>query len=189
MMKIRSSRATLRSLAAAAMLAVSALFTPATTPSDALAAPGAAPAEAPSSAYMEQLLGEINARRARAGAAPLAFAPGDANPAVSQYLADLTPLMVAMRSCFHGMNNPVAPGWDYVAASGLAGEARGEVLGCPGEGFYWSPNAIADGWWSSPSHFRSLYADRGANAVACGAYGAGRDGKGYQTVACVTYRI
>ena len=188
MMKICSAT-TLRSLAAAAMLAVSALIAPSAAPSTALAAPAAAPAEAPSNAYMDQLLSEINARRARAGTAPVAYAPGSANPAVSQYLADLTPRMVAMRTCFHGMNTPVAPGWDYVAATGLNGEARGEVLGCPGEGYYWSAKAITDGWWNSPSHFSSLYADPNANAVACGAYGAGRNGSGYQTVACVTYRI
>jgi hypothetical protein len=138
---------------------------------------------------MDQLLNEINARRARAGTGPVAYAPGDANPAVTQYLADLTPRMVAMRSCFHGMYDPVAPGWDYVAATGLAGEARGEVLGCPGQGYYWTAKTIADGWWNSPSHFRSLYADPNANAVACGAYGVGSNGNGYQTVACVTYRI
>ena len=189
MMKICTARTTFRPLAAAAMLALSAIVAPAAAPSAALAAPVAAPAEAPSSAYMDQLLSEINARRARAGTAPIAYAPGNANPAVSQYLADLTPMMVSMRSCFHGMNNPVAPGWDYVAASGLNGEARGEVLACPGDGYYWSAKAIADGWWNSPSHFRSLYADPNANAVACGAYGAGRNGNAYQTVACVTYRI
>ena len=187
MMKICSRRPTARALVAAAMLAVSTIVGPAAAPASALAAPVAAPAEAPSGDYMDQLLGEINARRARAGTAPVAYAPGDANPAVSQYLADLTPRMVAQRTCFHGMNNPVAPGWDYVAATGLAGEARGEVLGCPGQGYYWSAQAITDGWWNSPSHFKSLYADPNANAVACGAYGAGRNG--YQTVACVTYRI
>ena len=189
MMKIRSVPTALRSLAGAAMLALSAIVAPTAAAPAAMAAPVAAPAEAPSSAYMDQLLAEINARRARVGTAPVAYAPGDANPAVSQYLADLTPRMVAMRTCFHGMHNPVAPGWDYVAATGLAGEARGEVLGCPGQGYYWSARAIADGWWNSPSHFRSLYADRNANAVACGAYGAGGNRNGYQTVACVTYRI
>jgi len=185
MMKRCSTPTALRSLVGAAMLALSAIVAPSVAAAD----PAAAPAELPSPAYMEQLLGEINARRARAGTAPVAYATGDANPAVSQYLADLTPRMVAMRSCFHGMNDPVAPGWDYVAATGLAGEARGEVLGCPGQGYFWSTGAIADGWWNSPSHFRSLYADPNANAVACGAYGADSTSTGYQTVACVTYRI
>lgn len=76
-----------------------------------------------------------------------------------------------------------------MALSGLGGEARGEVLACPGEGFYWTPQAIADGWWNSTSHWRSLYADAQINAVACGAYGPGRGGAAYQTIACVTYRI
>ena len=179
----------MRRLLAAALLAASALVTPVVAPSAAQAAPAAAPAEAPSAAYMDQLLGEINARRARAGTAPLAYVAPAANQAVSQYLADLTPLMQAYRSCFHGMHNPVAPGWGYVAATGLDAEVGGEVLGCPGDGYYWTPKAIADGWWNSPSHFGSLYGDPSVNAVACGTYGAGRDGRGYQTVACVTYHI
>ena len=87
------------------------------------------------------------------------------------------------------MHNPVAPGWDYVAAVGVDAEVGGEVLGCPGDGHFWTPKAIADGWWNSPSHFSPLYGNPSANAVACGTYGAGRDGNGYQTVACVTYRI
>ena len=109
--------------------------------------------------------------------------------AVSQYLTDLTPLMKARRLCFHGNGNPVSPGWDYVKASGFDAKVGGEVLGCYGDGFYRTPQQIADGWWSSPSHFSSLYADSKANAVACGAFAPGNGGKGYQTVACVTYRI
>ena len=175
----------MRRLLAAALLAASALVAPVA----ALAAPVAAPTEAPSAAYTDQLLSEINARRARAGTAPLSYVAPATNEAVSQYLADLTPLMRAYNTCFHGMYNPVAPGWDYVAAAGLDAEVGGEVLGCPMEGFYWTPQQIADGWWSSPSHFGSLYGDPSANVVACGTYGAGRDGNGYQTVACITYRI
>ena len=179
----------MRRLLAATLLAAWVFAAPFTAPAAALAAPSAAPAEAPSAAYMDQLLGEINARRARAGTAPLAYVAPAANQAVSQYLTDLTPLMQAYRSCFHGMGNPVAPGWDYVAAAGLDAEVGGEVLGCPMEGYYWTPKAIADGWWNSPSHFGPLYGDPGANAVACGTYGAARDERGYQTVACITYRI
>lgn len=78
--------------------------------------------------------------------------------------------MKARRLCSHGSNNPVAPD-------------------CPGDGFYWTPQQIADGWWKSPSHFGSLYAAAKANAVARGAYAAGAGGKGYQTVACVTFRL
>jgi hypothetical protein len=186
-----------RRLLAAAALALSALVTPLTAPSAALAAPVAAPVEAPAAApleaptpaYLEQLLDEINARRAKIGSPPLAYASGEANFAVTQYLADLTPLMKAQHACFHGSNNPVAPGWDYVAMSGLKGKVGGEVLGCPGDGFYWTPAKIADGWWASPSHFSALYVDAKANTVACGAYAVGAGGKGYQTVACVTYRV
>ncbi len=178
-----------RLLAAIAMVAAT-LLAPVSQSSVAHAAPGAVPAEAPSPAYLDQLLSEINARRAKLGVQPLMYAGTDANLAVSQYLADLTPRMVAMHSCFHGGNgNSVSPGWDYVAASGFKATVGGEVLGCPGTGFYWTPQQIADGWWGSASHFRSLYADPKANAVACGAYSVGNGGKGYQTVACVTYRV
>jgi hypothetical protein len=179
----------MRRLLAAAMLAASVLVAPLATPSAALAAPAAAPAEAPSPAYLDQLLNEINARRAKVGAPALIYAGPEANLAVSQYLTDLTPLMKARRLCFHGSNNPVAPGWDYVKASGFDARVGGEVIGCPGDGFYWTPQQIADGWWGSPSHFQSLYGDARANAVACGAYAAGNGGKGYQTVACITFRV
>ena len=181
----------MRRLLATALFVAASLLTPVTAPSAALAAPAsapvAAPAEAPSPAYLSQLLDEINSRRAKIGSPPLVYAPDDANLAVSQYLADLTPLMQEWRVCFHGSNNPVAPGWDYVAASGFNAKVGGEVLGCPGDGFFWTPQQIADGWWGSPSHFRALYADTKANAVACGAYNAGKNG--YQTVACVTYQV
>jgi hypothetical protein len=169
------------------------LLAPVSQSSVALAAPAAAPseapAEAPAPAYLDQLLSEINARRAKLGVQPLMYAGSDANLAVTQYLTDLTPRMVAQHACFHGNGQPVSPGWDYVAASGFKATVGGEVLGCPGATFYWTPQQIADGWWGSPSHFRSLYADAKANAVACGAYSVGNGGKGYQTVACVTYRI
>jgi hypothetical protein len=174
---------------AAALFAVTSMFAPLVGSSDALAAPAAVPAEAPSAAYLDQLLAEINARRARVGSPPLTYIGNDANLAVAQYLTDLTPVMKARRLCFHGANNPVAAGWDYVAASGVDARVGGEVLGCPGDGFYWTPQQIADGWWGSPSHFRSLYGDADANAVACGAYGPGNGSRGYQTVACVTYHI
>jgi hypothetical protein len=160
-----------------------------------VAAPDPASANAPSEdaaradRYLGELLAEINARRARVGTPPLAYAGPSANAAVSQYLADLTPLMVAYNACFHGMGNPVAPGWDYVAASGLRGEVGGEVLGCPGNDGYWTPKRIADGWWSSPSHFQSLYGDPSARLLACGTYGPQKNGSAYQTIACLTYRV
>jgi hypothetical protein len=139
--------------------------------------------------YLDQLLKEINARRAQAGSPPVVYAGWEENQAVSQYLADLTPWMLAYRSCFHGQYNPIAPSWDYVSAAGFDAQARGEVLGCPGDGFFWTPKQIADGWWNSPSHFHSLYGDASANAVACGTFGAGSGGRGYQTIACVTYHV
>ncbi len=179
----------MRRLLAAVMVAVATLVAPLSAPSAALAAPAAVPAEAPAPAYLDQLLGEINARRAKIGSPALMYAGPEANFAVTQYLTDLTPLMKARRACFHGSNNPVAPGWDYVSASGFKARVGGEVIGCPGDGFYWTPQQIADGWWGSPSHFSALYADAKANAVACGAYAVGNGGKGYQTVACVTFRV
>ena len=94
-----------------------------------------------------------------------------------------------MNSCFHGQNNPTAPGWDYVAASGLEGEARGEVLACPDDHGFWTPDRIADGWWNSPMHFEELYGDGDANVVACGTYGPQNGGRAYQTIACVTYHV
>lgn len=160
------------------------------------AAPSQEPAQSAESlraaGYLDQLLGEINVRRTRVGTPPIAYATQDANLAVAQYLADLTPQMVSRNTCFHGGTGAVTtvrPGWDYVALSGLGGEARGEVLACPGRDYFWTAQAIADGWWNSASHWRSLYADARVNAVACGTYGPGRGGSGYQTIACVTYRI
>jgi uncharacterized protein YkwD len=139
--------------------------------------------------YLDQLLVEINIRREKAGNGPLVYAPVTANVAVSQYLSDLTPLMVAMHSCFHGNNNPVSPSWDYVTNSGFGGKARGEVLACPGDNGFWTAPKIADGWWNSPSHWRSLYGDSTVNAVACGTFGPQNGGRAYQTIACVTYRV
>lgn len=189
MMRKYAAQTVLRAFAALA-IAGAALLSPIASPAPAEAAPLAGkqrPAAAPSGDYLDRLLGEINARRATIGSPPLAYATPRANQAVGQYLADLTPLMWAMHSCFHGMYNPVAPGWDYVKDAGLGGEPRGEVIGCPGEGFYWSPQQIADGWWGSPAHFEALYRDAHANVVACGTYGPGRGG--FETVACITYRL
>jgi hypothetical protein len=187
MMKKCSARAALRSVGAALMLAASLLVTPVTPPSDALAAPPEAQSSQPSGRYLAQLLDEINGRRSTIGSPPLSYAADSANAAVGRYLADLTPLMMAMHACFHGMHNPVAPGWEYVTASGLRGEARGEVLGCPMDGYQWTPQQVAGSWWESPAHFKLLYGDPHANVVACGGYGEGR--RGFATVACVTFRV
>ena len=182
-----SVRTTLRSLGAALMLAASLVVSPATLPAPALAAPAENRAAPPTGGYLDQLLHEINGRRAMVGSPPLAYASSDANAAVGQYLADLTPWMAAMHTCFHGMYNPVAPGWDYVADSGLHAEARGEVIGCPMDGYQWTPQQVASSWWDSPAHFDSLYGDPEANVVACGAWGPGR--RGFEAVACVTLKV
>ncbi|MCC7372562.1 MAG: hypothetical protein IT306_29380 [Chloroflexi bacterium] len=175
------------------LLSSSASFLP---PTPALAADVAAEQtsvsgvmDAQAASYLDQLLSEINARRTRAGSPPVIYAGLDANLAVSQYLSDLTPLMVSAHSCFHGNGNPVSPGWDYVKGSGFRAEARGEVLACPGDNGYWTAAKIADGWWGSPSHWRSLYGDPRVNAIACGTFGAQNGGRAYQTIACVTYRV
>ena len=80
------------------MIAVATLVAPVTAASPALAAPADAPLEAPAPAYLDQLLREINARRAKIGSPPLQYAGEDQNRAVSQYLADLTPLMQAIEA-------------------------------------------------------------------------------------------
>jgi uncharacterized protein YkwD len=196
MMKFRSAVAISRALAAAALLSVSALTAPAVS----YAAPDLThlakkgqiakqPAAAPSGDFLGQLLAEINARREMVGTPPVAYIADEANAAVSDYLADLTPQMEAYNSCFHGQNNPIAPGWDYVAASGIEGEARGEVLACPDDNGFWTSDRIADAWMNSPAHFQELYADFDANAVACGTYGSQRGGRAFETIACVTYHI
>ena len=143
----------------------------------------AAPADG--DAYMARLLDEINGHRGRIGAPPVAYASPDANAAVSQYLADLTPMMLAYNSCFHGMNNPVAPGWDYTRAAGVEAFPPGEVLACPGPEGQWTPEKIADRWLHSPSHAQILYADPAATHVACGTYGSNKGPA--VTVACVTF--
>ena len=110
----------LRTLTTATLLAITAFGIPGLSQGAALAAPEAKkPQAAPVTAgsYLEQLLQEINARRAMAGTGPVVYASANANQAVGQYLADLTPQMLAMNVCFHGQYNPVAPAWDYVAAS------------------------------------------------------------------------
>src|SRR6266536_3047877 len=139
--------------------------------------------------YLDQLLTEINIRREKAGTPPVVYADQTANQAVSQYLADLTPLMVSLHSCFHGNHNPVSPSWDYVTIAGFGGQARGEVLACPGDNGFWTAPKIADGWWNSPSHFSSLYGDARVNAIACGTFGPQNGGRAYQTIACTTYRV
>jgi hypothetical protein len=209
MMKIRTALAASRALAAAALLSIATFTSPAPSyaaPNTDVSLYGAKPQntrpQAPRSGgqsapqftgsagpYLDRLLDEINYRRALVGTPPVGYITSDANNAMSNYLADLTPQMMAYNSCFHGQHNPVAPGWDYVADAGVDGEARGEVLACPDGNGYWTTDRIADAWLHSPSHFQELYADFDANAVACGTYGAQRGGAAYATIACVTYHI
>ena len=140
------------------------------------------------SPYLEQLVGEINRRRDRAGTPRLAIAPEHANAALVRYLADLTPMMLATGRCFHGDGVNVRPGWDYVAEAGFVAEGHGEVIACPGPEGFWTAPRIADVWWGSPHHAGILYGDRDANLVACGTYGPQRGGSAYLTIVCVTYR-
>lgn len=143
----------------------------------------AAPANA--DAYMDRLLKAINGHRGLIGAPPLVYASRSANAAVSQYLADLTPMMLAYNSCFHGMYNPVAPGWDYTQAAGVEAFPHGEVLACPDPEGQWTPETIAERWLYSPDHAQILYADPAATHVACGTFGSSRGPA--VTVACVTF--
>src|SRR5215216_6426824 len=129
MMKIRTTLATARALAVAALLATSTLAAPTATyaapdtdvsfhgtrPDKKAPRSGGSPIEirgGSSGPYLDQLLAEINARRSMVGTPPIMYIAPDANDAVSSYLADLTPQMQAYRACFHGQNNPVAPAWD-----------------------------------------------------------------------------
>lgn len=191
-------RAAIHRLFATFLVAVLLLAQPVWNPDVARAEPAAArdkkpqkqrPSAGQEGDYLGQLLGEINARRAARGSQPLMFAPSDANRAVDHYLADLTPVMMAFGSCFHGMYNPVPPGWDYVSAAGLQGEALGEVIACPDDSGYWTARNIADSWWQSPAHHDAIYGDPFANMVACGTFGPQRNGQAFVTIACVTFRV
>src|SRR5262249_34403482 len=124
MMRIRSALTILRLLGAAALLTAVTLSSPvrsyASTDLSVYAKKPQAPETVGSSGpCLDQLLAEINARRALVGTPPVVYIAPEANAAVGGYLADLTPQMQAYRSCFHGQNNPVAPAWDYVSATGI----------------------------------------------------------------------
>jgi len=192
MKRLSGARPVLRALAAAILVMASTFSSPSFVTAVVHASPEAkkhSSSSGGSGDYLDNLLNEINARRAMVGTPPVEYASSDVNQAVGDYLADLTPQMEAMNSCFHGQYNPVAPAWDYVAAAGLEGEAHGEVLGCPDDSGYWTTSRIADGWWNSPSHFEELYGDPDVNVVACGTYGPLRGGQAFVTIACVTYHV
>ncbi|MCC7106792.1 MAG: hypothetical protein IT307_16790 [Chloroflexi bacterium] len=146
--------------------------------------------------YLNRLLGEINARRHALGTQSLVYVPRHANDALDGYLQDAAPAMAWPGPCGHGITGAFA--WDYVLAAGFWGEARGEVIACPGPEPYWTPNRAAETWWSSPYHFGVLYGDPDANAIACGAYGTQGGGSKKKrnntggdaaiAVVCVTFR-
>lgn len=145
--------------------------------------------------FLVRLLHEINARRASIGNRGLSFVPAHANAALDGFLAETAPAIAWPGPCMHRVVRG-AFSWDYVNAAGFGGEARGEVLACPGPEPYWTPDRAADQWWGSPIHFDVLYGDPDANALACSAYGVGGGGgkrKGRvadaaMAVLCVTFR-
>jgi hypothetical protein len=155
----------------------------------AAAQPGDNP-EATRKAYMTLLFQEINLRRDRAASPRYDYMADSGSEAVSAYLRDLLPAMIERRSCFHGNDMPgMRAGWDYLEDVGIETSlVGGEVLACPDvqSGGFWTPPGIADGWWRSPSHFRTLYGDRRPRVVACGAEVPIKGGAAYETVACIT---
>jgi hypothetical protein len=121
-------------------------------------------------AFLHRLLDEINARRSALGNQRLSYVPAQANAALDGFLAETAPALAWPGPCMHNLVDG-AFSWDYVLATGFGGEARGEVLACPGPEPYWTPGRAAEQWWDSPIHFDVLYADGDANAVACSTYG------------------
>jgi hypothetical protein len=138
--------------------------------------------------YLARLFDEVNERRDRALSPRFELMVDGANGAVTDYLRDLLPAMLAYNSCFHGSDMiGMRAGWDYLEPLGIDGtEVGGEVLACPDTTGYWTPSHLADGWWRSPAHFHTLYADNRPVGVACGAEGPIDHGKAYMTVACIT---
>jgi hypothetical protein len=144
--------------------------------------------------FLLRLLDEINQRRASVGNSDLVFVPAHANAALDGFLASTAPAIAWPGPCMHHLVDG-AFSWDYVNAAGFGGEARGEVLACPGPEPYWTPDRTADQWWVSPIHFDVLYGDPDANALACSAYGVngdsrrrGRIADAAMAVLCVTFR-
>jgi hypothetical protein len=120
--------------------------------------------------YLGRLLDEINKRRDAIGTQHLAYIPASANAALDGFLAQTLPAMAWPRPCQHHLASG-SLSWDYVRATGFDGEARGEVMACPGPEPYWTPDRVAEHWWESPTHFSVLYADPDANGLACSASG------------------
>jgi hypothetical protein len=146
--------------------------------------------------FLLRLLDEINLRRASIGSQSLTYVPAHANAALDGFLAETAPALAWPGPCMHHLVDG-AFSWDYVNAAGFGGQARGEVLACPGPEPYWTPDRAADQWWASPIHFDVLYADSAANTLACSAYGVNSNGGGKRkgrisdaavAVLCVTFR-
>ena len=140
-------------------------------------------------AYLTLLFQEVNVRRANAGTPGFDTMLDSGNEAVNNYLIELTPMMEQRRACFHGSDiMGLRAGWDYLPDFGVQNEVGGEVLACPdvAAGGFWTPHGIADGWWDSPHHFHTLYADPRPDAVACGAYNQIIGKNAFETVACIT---
>jgi hypothetical protein len=148
-------------------------------------------------AFLHRLLDEINLRRDALGNQHLSYVPAQANAALDGFLAETAPSIAWPGPCMHNVVGG-AFSWDYVLATGFGGEARGEVLACPGPEPYWTPDRAAEQWWESPMHFGVLYADGDANAVACSAVGIQGDGgskrkhqsasSAASAIICVTFR-
>ena len=58
------------------------------------------------------------------GSPPVVYAGHEANQAVGHYLADLTPWMLYLSSCFHGTGYPVPPAFEAPATTRAADYAR-----------------------------------------------------------------
>lgn len=179
-----------------ALRLISAFIALALTTQIAVAPADAAPAadEEIADGFLLRLLDEINARRGSLGAQPLSYVPAHANAALEGFLAETAPAIAWPGPCMHHLVGG-SFSWDYVQAAGFGGEARGEVLACPGPEPYWTPDRTADQWWASPVHFGVLYADVDANTIACSAYGVsgggsrrGRVSDAAMAVLCVTFR-
>jgi hypothetical protein len=152
-----------------------------------------------SSSFLSRLLIAINRRRDAVGTQHLGYVPPDAAAPLDSFLDESLPSLAWPRPCGHQLVDG-AFSWDYVLATGFDGEARGEVLACPGPEPYWTPDLAAEQWWESPSHFDVLYADPYANALACSVSGV-REGAGARkekgksrseqaasAILCVTFR-
>ncbi len=148
-------------------------------------------------AFLNRLLDEINMRRDAAGTQRLAYVPASANAALDGFFAETLPALAWPGPCMHHLVDG-AFSWEYVNAAGFDGEARGEVLACPGPEPYWTPDRTAETWWGSPVHHDVLYADPDASAIACSAYGVhggekkknknSRSSDAASAVLCVTFR-